>query len=736
MTTLDELLDERRKRKTVENIKTMSDEEFKEMIVDLLVNIGLKVEASVLSDGKLFLEAEGEGEQYLVLAVRNSEGSIRDALLKIGEKAEFERRIPVLILTSEMNEEAKKFAEEEQIVYADRSKLINLMEKYNLTTELMREVDQRVLESEGSRYLPSLGKFDSLMNSADEDIEEEEFGAALSKLNRAARIKPQQAELWKKKARALFSMGRYEEAIEACRKSLSIRPGDAGTWYMMGLILHEDGDLKGEISAYDEALERSPQMVSALLNKGATLHQMGEEGAALGVYDTMLDYYPEDPRAYNNRALVLKSMGRTDEALESLDKALELNTSYRDAMINRANLLLEIGDPEESIAAWKEMLSSGRSEPMLWMELGMAQKEAGRLEEAARSFAIAATLDPQLEEARTERDQALSAVGIDKTERVDWGEETVLRGYLDRSLLLEAVGDIEGALEEVEKCLELDPHMPEANLRQAHLLLDIGHLEEALTSLREGIDSPEGENTMLDLEALLFRMGRWNECGSMLRDLSQSSEGKRRRCLLYLQQSRADRAVDCSRNLDQDAVGEMTLAMSLMKKGHFAKAVGKFEELRDRFPSAPEILNNLGVCLRYTGGMEEAQSILNKAVEIEPRCADAWNNLGTIYYLEGSFEECEKCIQQALLVERKPHYLVNLGVCQMALEELDEAQESFMSAMQMERLPEAINGLGVIAERRREIVKALEFYEAALEEEPRFQDAALNRERVRKELED
>jgi len=732
MTDLGQRLDESVNARIIAAIRELAPDAFKELAVELLEKINLRVTAAALADDVVLVEGEGREGKYLVMVSRRPEDASVPGLRRVKEKAGREGRLAALIVLAEMDKECADFAESNRITFADREKLLTLLRKYGIADRLLKDIDRRILESEGARYLPSIGRLDDILEAAESDIQHGRYVEALKQLDAALKIKPNLFLAWQRKAAALMALGQNEKALEACRKSLEIRPTESLSWYILGLILNRLGDLKGEIEAYDAALKLSPRMPSALINKGASLLQIGKLEEALKVFDSMLRIYPDNSKALNNRGLVLKAMGRTDEALQSFSRAIASDPSNQDALLNKAGLLTDFGSTREGIDAWKEVLHVARGRADLWMRLGAVQKSAGMFDEAAKSFAVAVALDPELTEAVRERDEALAAAGMigpkEGREEVD-----ICAEFLATSILLAAAGEAEESLTELDKCLNVEPKTPQAHLQRGSVLLGMGRLEEALAALKEGVrEDPKEPGLLLDLEALNYRMGRREDCLRILESAGESEETVARRSLLLLDLGQPFRAESAAKAApDGSPLLREIHALSLIASGKYQDAADELRELLRGYPSEPELLNNLGTCLRFAGFLESAEGVLREAIEAAPKYANAWNNLGCVLYLRGMIEEARQCFAEALLLDKRPALLLNMGVCQLGLNDLDGAEESFASSLRIEPEADALNFLGVVAERRKEMVKALELYEAALEKAPKFHDALANRDRVK-----
>ncbi|MEM2944131.1 MAG: tetratricopeptide repeat protein [Methanomassiliicoccales archaeon] len=729
MKDIKESLEQRLVERISEAIATLDANGFREVAIELLRSMEIMVTGVAKYDESLMIEAEKKEEKYLIFISRRASDASLETLKVIREKAKLEERIPGLIVFGDFDESARKFAQDNEIAFADRSIFVALLRKYGIAERLLSEIDRRILEREGPRYLPSKEKFDAALQAAEELMKRNKFKEALSSIEEALRIKSDNFAAWQKKALALASLGKIERAIEACEKAIEMKPDEAYTWYLLGVFKGQSGDLLGEVHAYNNALKLHPQMAPALLNKGAALYQLGKLEEALVVYDAMLRIYPSHAQALNNRGLVLKAMGRTNEALKSFELALASDPRNLEALVNKASLLSSLAMINEAVDAWQEVVrvEGGRAE--FWLQLGHAQKAAGLFEEAANSFNMALELNPNLEEALAERDEALAAGDMiavfDRKKK-----EGVVSEFLSAAIILSSLGRYEESLAEIEKCLKIEPRVPFAHRFRAGLLLNLGRMEEALASIRESVrESPSDKYNLLDLEAIVYRLGRREDSLRILNALGRCPESNARQLLLLLETNRTNQLEPSSLE-GNGGISREAMALLCMASGKYHDAIKLFEDFLAKGESTPEILNNLGVCYRLIGDLERSMESIKKAISLAPAYPDAWNNLGCLYYLTAEYTQALKCFDEALVLDTRPSFLINKGMCHLARDDLEGASTSFLSALRLEESADALNCLGIVAERKKEFVRALELYNAALEKAPKFHDARVNRDRV------
>jgi tetratricopeptide (TPR) repeat protein len=731
----DEDIEARLDSRLIRNLKEMASEPYKRFMTALLEKMELKVTGGTVMDDVAFLEGEREGTSYLIMASRKPEHASIEGVQIAKERAEAEKRAPVLIVVDDMDQPTREAASKNEVSYADRGKLVVLIKRFDLSGMLTKDADRVLLKKEGSRVLPSTMPFDSLLQQADEQMKRAEYREAIRSLDTALSMKREHDLAWRMKANAHFYLEEYDEALEAVGQALKARPGDPTSWYMVGLIMHQLGRPEDEVAAYDQALRYARRMYPALLNKGATLYAMGKKEEALKAFEELLRLYPNDSQGLNNRGLVQRSLGRNQEALEAFEAVAALHPDNLEAQVNRATLLTDMCKKKEAVSAWKEAVAAGKGRADLWMRLGQAQKAAGMSAEAKESFEAAERLDRGSSAEATEEGALDMATLEPQLESKLPREIGLAEKHLDAALLLQAIGRQEEALREAEKALEFE-RAPAGLLRQSSILLEKGRLEEAIAVLSKGVrDFPKDEDIALELEAIVYRLGRKEEGARLLKPFLEDGEAKKRLALNELTMGRHAEALAL---LDlpegSDTLHDRIRALALMVKREYTESVDMLLRLSSSYGGAPQTLNDLAVALRFSGRLEEAEEALRRAIEAEPKYADAWNNMGCVHYLQGGYEEAERCLREAIQLDRRPVFLLHLGMCQLGVEDLDAAEESFNSALLLDANAEAYNALGMVAERKKEMTKALELYEEAVKRSPEFRDAQYNKARAKAAL--
>lgn len=130
--------------------------------------------------------------------------------------------------------------------------------------------------------------------------------------------------------------------------------------------------------------------------------------------------------------------------------------------------------------------------------------------------------------------------------------------------------------------------------------------------------------------------------------------------------------------------------------------------------------NDLGYVLAAKGRIPEAIEHYQKAIEIDPTCADAYNNLGTIYLNQGQLDEAARLYHRA--IDIYPSFAEaynNLGILLMKQGRPAEAIEQFQKALELEPdNAEIQNNLANVFTTQGRADEAIEHYRQALAQMP------------------
>lgn len=266
-------------------------------------------------------------------------------------------------------------------------------------------------------------------------------------------------------ARQYYEGGRYAQALQQAQKGLEIDEDDEYLLLLLGWI-HLRLETRDDIWAaerYFERVGRKPLFGSenrdAVLGHGLSLRRQGDfldAAAALALQSAG----PDPAKSAAARKTKAESERKYAAAAERLERALELNPEGTDALDALQQIYALQGEIEKSVACGRRFIEIAAKSRPLWErqllrtdisteeeKLARAKVESNRRREVA-SHSLAANCLFKLrrfEEAKTHLD-ALLTIDPERPEE-----------YFNRALCKEGLGDLEGAVKDLEVFLRKTP---------------------------------------------------------------------------------------------------------------------------------------------------------------------------------------------------------------------------------------------------------------------------------------
>lgn len=226
--------------------------------------------------------------------------------------------------------------------------------------------------------------------------------------------------------------------------------------------------------------------------------------------------------------------------------------------------------------------------------LGAAQFEAGRIEDAVASFRRALALKP------------------DAADTLN-----------DLGYALQRLGQLDEAVASYQAALVLAPERAEVHLNLGHTLQQLNRPEEALSSYRQAL--------------------------TLKHDFVEAHIGV---CNAQRELGRFQKAIDGYRQLlgvrPDMAEAHGNLGSLLLDLGRLEEAVASYEEAVRIKPDYAEALHNRGIALRLLRRTSEAEDSCRQALAINPALAAAWAVLGDISADQGKFAQAEQLLRRAV----------------------------------------------------------------------------------------
>lgn len=337
-------------------------------------------------------------------------------------------------------------------------------------------------------------------------------------------------------------------------------------------------------------------------------------------------------------------------------------------------------------------------------QLARQQFERGLFEDAVKTLKEATALDPtsaesyaMLAKANMELGKATTAEQVlTKAEKA--GLVSAELHYL-KGVVLDQRNELEAALEQYQKAIELDPTKANYLIAQIETLVALDRVDEALkltdananrfdeeaslAVLGARITALTGDskgalkrlqhpsvlaaNDQVTTEQLAVLLANQNQCPEAVRlfeslvdkhgDAEISGEAARSLATCYMERNEPHKAVNLLNSRVSDGIGEDSsqslLARAALSAGEYMVALRAVEAIRKSRGSTHETDLLLATALWKNGNLNEAKNVLLEVLNENPSDVEGWCLLGEVYQSQAKPDQSREAFERAL--ELDPH---------------------------------------------------------------------------------
>lgn len=361
----------------------------------------------------------------------------------------------------------------------------------------------------------------------------------------------------------------------------------------------------------DRVWSTAPSIVKyrLLTNIGSAKLSLNQEREAAQLFIEALQYNPEEEKSLSNAALGYLLLGQLEEARAFANRVIEKNPANSRAYSLIIQTFPETNPLEDIISKIPEPY---RTDPEVAYVLGHLARKRGNLYESKRWFEIAvendikglAELRGALGEILIDRvvKEKLSIYGqqLDDSQKDQINKAIELLTYawskieskdlrnlritwiVNRGLAKRLIGDIVGAIRDIETALDIDPSNPMFIEQRAILAHESNDNEKAITILKAILTSEETPKAPLLLALVLREEDKIEEAIGIITELLKNNPEtslKEDANILLLQLCIAKKDLESARNIsDSMRVSNPTDILTLVYTARLSKASGKKDE--------------------------------------------------------------------------------------------------------------------------------------------------------------
>ncbi|MFN8392594.1 MAG: tetratricopeptide repeat protein [Bdellovibrionota bacterium] len=421
-------------------------------------------------------------------------------------------------------------------------------------------------------------------------------------------------------------------------------------------------------------LEESP--APTLRKSLAQLYvRMGRVDDALNEVDKALHEEPDDVELLQLRAGILAAKKETNAAIETYRRIISLSPpEHEDSYVLIASLYAQTNNINAAKDVLKELVQKNPRSFFGFYYLGRMSEASGDAAAAEQNYKKALSINSDadgvnLDLARVYGAQKRFPEAIELCRKVvaDNPRNVAARNLLAQLL----IGDnkVDKALQEYEAVGQLEQDPTDTRLKIALIKLQRRDLNGAVTDLNLILaQHPESAAAHYYLSSAYAGLKRVNDALAEIQKISATDEyfvESRVLGAFMLQQEK--RAADGAKFLEEALAAKkddpklLSLLATLQHEaGQTDKAVQTTRTLLSVEPDKDRNYFSLGVFLDEQGKKGEAIDAMRKAVELNPKNANALNYLGyTLVEQKQSLEEAESLIRRALEIEKENGYFLD-----------------------------------------------------------------------------
>lgn len=498
---------------------------------------------------------------------------------------------------------------------------------------------------------------------------------AAESLRRGLNVAPKDAVLLSLKADLEVSKGNLKDATATLEELNAAQPNNPAHLLRLSELHARSGDTNGARKLLGQAADAgkdNPAVRDRLI--GAFLAQ-GDINGVRQLAEHAVSSRPDDPQSHLVMAAALGSQKNDEGAWQSIQKALDLQPAFQPALKAMALMAQSAPRRDELFSRYEKAVGSKRASEAVFLGFAQLLRERKNgdilpiLEKGVAAIPTAIGLRRALaqEQFRNGKpDAALSVVQAGAAAKNAPPEANALLGET-----YERLGDVRMATETYRKLATGYPQRTDWRLKLADLEANYGNKKEATSILRALItDRPLDPQAYIAL-AGLTGPDSMQEAISIAQELGSREPNKLTAMLLegdiLLRGGKKDEAlkqyVKAEKAGAQPAAGLRTVQL-LDGSGRGAAADQELADIMRKYPQDPSVIGFAALRLQTQGKLDKALSLMQQLADKSPNNPIVLNDLAWMQVQAKHPDAMKNATVAAQLAHDNPVILDTLGMAQ------------------------------------------------------------------------
>jgi tetratricopeptide (TPR) repeat protein len=434
---------------------------------------------------------------------------------------------------------------------------------------------------------------------------------AEAEVKTAVKLSPDSEEAVAELARLYDEEGNSAKAAETLA-SIPEANRSAKLYTMLGETYDQQKDYKKAIDAYQHAIELDRDNLDAIRGLANALQNDGQTEKALQQYKVIADANPEDAATIVHIAEIYRKQGKLDLALQNLKKAESMVKDSEQISYEMAEIYQAQGRYDDAIQEMQTLLKATEKPDNKYN-----QEEA---ENRSIFYERLGTIY---------RDMDNEQMALDSFQKMlPLGDEYAKRGYQEIVDTYRQAKQWQKAMDAAKEATQKLPNDRDLKFYYANELVDMGQSDAAIEQLKAMLKGTQDDReAYVNLASIYSRLKRWPDVEAAL-----------------------DKAAALSTKPDDKETVEFMRASALERQKKYDQAEDLFRKILQQTPDNSTVLNYFGYMLADNGPaskLDEALSLIKKAVDIEPANGAYLDSLGWAYYKLGKYDLAEDNLVKA-----------------------------------------------------------------------------------------
>jgi tetratricopeptide (TPR) repeat protein len=572
-------------------------------------------------------------------------------------------------------------------------------------------------------------------------IAQQEWGAAFDSLEKAIQVDPSRLDARLDRGRLYLAARQFDNAQEEGDFVLKRNSREVGAYQLIGAALIGEQKPDQALTAFSKVTELLPNDVSAYLNMALAEISLRRFTDAERDFKKAIEVDPKAVQAYTDLANFYRLQNRIGDAEQILQAGVAKNPGGIPLYIDWASMMASQGngDGADSILdkLRKQVPTSSEAAVSIGDFFFQRQQTDRALAEYRRGLSSAPknlAIKKRIQDVYLSTSQTALAAGLDAELRKDAPKDIIVR--VDQGRLLMAQGKVQDAIRDLQQVVA-----DAADSAPAHYFLAMAYWQNGNTGQahRELVEclriSPALPGASLGLVRLSLAQGDAAEAQIYAEELTQRFPANKSNHLLLaeaLAQKRelqaAEKQVLIAKQLDpKDPTVHLDLARIYSEQKKMPEAQNEFEAALRLDQDDTKALAQFADFLNTRSQSARALGLVQQYVSSNPNNANGHVILGTLDFERKSYSSAQAEFDRAIQIDPKDaQAYVRLGKLYEAEGRTDLAIAPYRKALDLQPNAPLATLVGNLYLDEGDLKTARKYYVAALDADPNYAIATAN----------